>query len=251
MTGLCSVTFRHLNVDEIIDFAVKAKLNRIEWGADLHVPPGDFENAKEVCKKMELANLTTTSYGSYYKLGDEEEHHAMFSSLVETAIRLNAPRIRIWAGSMASSKISPSRCDEMIEELKEICEMAANKDLQVALEFHRNSLNDNAKTCLKIMQQANCPNLSTYWQITPTLEHDLRVEELTAIKEYLSCVHVFYWAENNIRHPLNDADKMWTDYRNVIKDLDVDYLIEFVEDDSVEQGIKDAKYLNWLIKNVR
>lgn len=251
MTGLCSATFRHLNVDEIIDFAVKAKLNRIEWGGDLHVPSGDFEKAKEVCKKMNDAGLVTTSYGSYYKLGDEEEYFAMFSSLVETAVRLNAPRIRIWAGSIASSKISPSRCDAMIDELKEICEMAHKKDLNVSLEFHRNSLNDNAESCLNILQKANCPNLSTYWQITPNLEHRLRLEELAAIKDYLSAIHVFYWAENNIRYPLKEADEMWSAYKDIVKDIEVDYLLEFVKDDTVEQGLKDAKYLNWLVKDVK
>lgn len=251
MTGLCSVTFRHLDVDDIIDFALKAKLNRIEWGSDIHVPPGDFETAKSVCKKMEQANLTTTSYGSYFKLGESEEYFAMFSSLIETAIRLDAPRIRIWAGSMGSSKVSPSCRDEMINELVDICEIADKKGLQVALEFHRNSLNDNAKSCLGILHKANCPNLSTYWQITPNLEHKSRVIELSEIKQYLSAIHVYNWGESNIRYPLNEADEMWRDYREAVKDLEVDYLLEFVRDDDVEQGIKDAKYLNWLLKAMK
>lgn len=249
MTGLCSVTYRHLNVDEIIEFALKSKLNRIEWGSDIHVPSGEFELAKEVCKKMKEANLVSTSYGSYYKLGENEEYYAMFSSLVETAIRLEAPRIRIWAGSTASSKISPFRREEMIDELKEICEIADKQNLSVALEFHRNSLNDNAESCIEILQKVDCPNLSTYWQITPTLKHESRIEELIAIKKYLSCVHVYYWGENNIRHSLKNDDNMWQDYVNALSDIEVDFLLEFVKDDTIEQGIKDAKYLNWLVKN--
>lgn len=251
MTGLCSVTFRHLNVDQIIEFALKANLNRIEWGADIHVPSGEYDTAKEVCEKMEKANLTTTAYGSYYKLGEHEEYYALFSSLVETALILKAPRIRIWAGSMASSKVSPSRCDEMVDELKEICEMAEKKGLSVALEFHRNSLNDNAQSCINIIKKAKCPNLTTYWQITPSLEHQKRVEELKAIKHNVSCIHVFYWGENNIRFPLKDADKMWQEYKEIVKDKEIDYLLEFVKDDMVEQGIKDAKYLNWLVKDIK
>ncbi len=251
MTGLCSVTFRHLSVDEIIEFATKAKLNRIEWGSDIHVPSGDFEKAKEVCRKMEEANLITSAYGSYYKLGENEEYHAEFSSLVQTAIRLKAPKIRIWAGTMSSKKISPIRCDQLIAELVDICKIAEKEGLSVVLEFHRNSLNDNAKSCINIFKKAKCPNLSTYWQITPNLRHDERVEELSAIKYYLSGVHVYYWGENNIRYPLSEADEMWQDYKAIVKDIEVDYLLEFVKDDTIEQGIKDAKYLNWLVKDIK
>lgn len=250
MTGLCSVTFRHLKVDEIIDFATKAKLSRIEWGSDIHVPSGNYEIAKEVALKMEEANLVTSAYGSYYKLGDSEEYHAEFSSLLETAIRLKAPKIRVWAGSMASSKISPTRCDEMIAELKDICKMAGAKDISVVLEFHRNSLNDNAQSCINIMEKADCTNLSTYWQINPTVEHSNRIKELTEIKKYVSGVHVYHWGEHNIRFSLKEGDDIWKDYKAIVDDIEIDYLLEFVKDDTIEQGLKDAKYLNKLVRGL-
>ncbi len=44
-TGLCSITFRSLSVDAIIELATKARLDGIEWGSDVHVPPGDLELA--------------------------------------------------------------------------------------------------------------------------------------------------------------------------------------------------------------
>jgi hypothetical protein len=38
--GLCSVTLRSLAVDEVLATAAGARLGAIEWGGDVHVPPG-------------------------------------------------------------------------------------------------------------------------------------------------------------------------------------------------------------------
>ena len=40
--GLCSVTFRALDVPAVVRLAAEAGLERIEWAGDVHVPPGDL-----------------------------------------------------------------------------------------------------------------------------------------------------------------------------------------------------------------
>ena len=50
-TGLTSVSFRKLSVDEVIALAKKAGVDGIEWGSDVHVPPNDIEYVKEVADK--------------------------------------------------------------------------------------------------------------------------------------------------------------------------------------------------------
>ena len=47
--GLVSVTFRQLAPEALIDLAARAGLAAIEWGADIHVPPGDDANAVRTC----------------------------------------------------------------------------------------------------------------------------------------------------------------------------------------------------------
>ena len=39
--GLCSVTMRQLGVEEVAKLAAESGLRAIEWGGDIHVPPGD------------------------------------------------------------------------------------------------------------------------------------------------------------------------------------------------------------------
>lgn len=54
LIGLCSVTFRDKSIDEIVEIAIENGLNFIEWGADIHLPPGDFEKAKELKKYAKI-----------------------------------------------------------------------------------------------------------------------------------------------------------------------------------------------------
>ena len=64
-TGLTSITFRKLSIDEIIALTASAGLDGIEWGSDVHVPQGDTELAESVKAKTEAAGLKVCSYGSY------------------------------------------------------------------------------------------------------------------------------------------------------------------------------------------
>ncbi|NBB78352.1 MAG: sugar phosphate isomerase/epimerase, partial [Verrucomicrobia bacterium] len=81
-TGLCSVTFRKHATDELIDLARKGGIEGIEWGGDVHVPPGDLENARAVGEKTAAAGLSVCSYGSYYRCDEESGSPA---EVLETA----------------------------------------------------------------------------------------------------------------------------------------------------------------------
>ena len=41
--GLVSVSFRSLEIDEIIKLTKEAGLDTIEWGSDVHAPCDDFQ----------------------------------------------------------------------------------------------------------------------------------------------------------------------------------------------------------------
>ncbi len=64
MIGLTSITFRGMAPREIIDLAGKAGLEGIEWGSDVHVPPGDIPLAKAIAAMCAEAGIRVTSYGS-------------------------------------------------------------------------------------------------------------------------------------------------------------------------------------------
>ena len=82
-TGLCSITFRDLSADEIIDLCVKNNIAAIEWGSDVHLVPDNLDEAKRVKKLMDDNNLLTSSIGSYYRVGIDNEYS--FESVLNIA----------------------------------------------------------------------------------------------------------------------------------------------------------------------
>ncbi|MEZ5208343.1 MAG: hypothetical protein R2690_15535 [Acidimicrobiales bacterium] len=67
--GLCSVTFRALAVPAVVDLAAEAGLEAIEWGGDVHVPPGDVRRAAAAAQATLATGLRVGSYGSYLFAG--------------------------------------------------------------------------------------------------------------------------------------------------------------------------------------
>jgi len=49
-SGLVSVTFRKLTPAHIIQLVVDAGLEGVEWGGDVHAPPGDARLAQEIAR---------------------------------------------------------------------------------------------------------------------------------------------------------------------------------------------------------
>ena len=59
--GLCSVTFRQLRVDQIIDLAAESGIAGIEWGADVHVPVGELDTAGDVARRCTVVDVACAS----------------------------------------------------------------------------------------------------------------------------------------------------------------------------------------------
>src|SRR6185312_7605034 len=101
--GLVSITFRALTPAEVIALVRQAGLRGIEWGGDIHVPHGDAGRAREVRGLTQGAGLQVAAYGSYYKAGVSEDAGLAFGRVLETAVTLGAPVIRVWAGGAGSA----------------------------------------------------------------------------------------------------------------------------------------------------
>ncbi len=103
--GLCSVTLRACSIEEVVAIAAGAGLECIEWGADVHVPPGDLEAAARAREATRAAGLRVASYGSYWRCAGP------FEPVLASARELGAPRVRIWAGDTGSREATPAQRD--------------------------------------------------------------------------------------------------------------------------------------------
>lgn len=243
MTGLTSVTFRHLSPSEIIRLAQKANMDGIEWGGDIHVPAGDTSTAKIVKEQTMRAGLEVFSYGSYYRLSENARWRAALEPVLQSAAALGAPVVRIWAGELGSAQTTPHLREKLLHNLCESCKMAQDYGLSLALEYHRNTLTDTAESTLHLLQQANFKNLTTYWQTNPDLLTEAHIQEITLLLPYISNIHVFNWGKGDIRLPLKSGLENWKKYFSLLNCKARNYILEFVRNDSAGQFLEDASFL--------
>jgi len=249
--GLCSVTFRNLSVEDIINVSTQAGLAGIEWGGDVHVPPGDISHAQKVATLTEQAGLEVVSYGSYYRVGDRKNDEATFETILETAIALKASAIRVWAGTLGSEEADDIYRNQVVEDAKRIGSLAEQKGVSIHFEYHGNTLTDTKESAVQLMKEVDRPNVYIYWQPAVGLPVEDRLESIRGIRPWLSHVHVFHW-EITDRLPFKTGLEEWRTYLQALKeDHKNRYLfMEFVKDDSVDQFLEDASRLKEIVKDL-
>jgi 3-dehydroshikimate dehydratase len=241
MVGLTSVTFRKLGAREIIALAAREGLGGIEWGGDVHIPPGDLVQAKTVRRITEEAGLRVLSYGSYYRLCEQVAGQD-FAQVFAAACALGAPNIRIWAGAFSPRQADSAYCTRAAEELRRIAGLAAKQGITISLEYHRNTLTETPESALNLLNAAEAPNVRTYWQPNPERTVKENCAELCAVLPWVSNVHVFQWTLGNVRRPLEEGAGEWGQYLRILGESGGEhaYLLEFVQNDDPACFCRDA-----------
>ena len=250
-SGLVSVTFRKLSPEEIVDLVAQAGLNGIDWGGDIHVPHGDVKRAGEVRKMTADAGLAVAAYGSYYKVGHEEDS-VPFESVVATAVELGAPTIRVWAGAKGSADVDDGYRGLIVSESQRIADIAAEAGMTVSYEFHECTLTDTNESTVNLLREVARENIRTYWQPPSKREVDYCAEGLQTVLPWLTNVHAYYCDKASGKSlPLAEGEEAWKRYLPIIARTGREHyvMLEFVKDNSPEVFLKDAVTLKGWLQN--
>lgn len=241
--ALTSITFRGLSAREVLDTALRAGIDAIEWGGDIHVPAGDTAIAEAVGNMTRAAGLSVCAYGSYHRAGTHENAKAAFRPVLESAVALGARRIRVWAGNQGSAEFSGKARQALFEALAGIVEMAAAEGITIATEYHARTFTDTLATTQEML--AAVPGLTTFWQPPVGLAHAENLRALDALAGRAESVHVYEWTAAGERRPLREGEARWPAYlRRAAAWPGPHYCTtEFVAGDAVSQFLDDAAVL--------
>lgn len=244
--GIVSVTFRHRTADEVIALAAGNGLRAVEWSENAHVLPDDPQGAAELRRRTEAAGLMVAAYGSYFRLCANQSTETAFRQSLRSAAALGAPLIRVWAGAKPSKEADEDFRRAAAREASMIAAMAQSEGIKVAFEWHKDTLTDTNESAMRLLTDADHPNLYCLWQPTAALAPVQRAEGLRLLGNRLLNVHVYSWPDGE-RGPLNSAE--WAYYLDAVSDLGGEHmaLLEFVRDDAPAQLVRDAATLRELL----
>ncbi|HQF02831.1 MAG TPA: TIM barrel protein [Phycicoccus sp.] len=251
--GLCSVTLRRKSASEVIAIAAAAGLHSIEWGADVHAPPGDPSSAADRARLVELGDLTrasglrVASLGSYWRAGVTPLPDLV--AAVSSATALAAPRVRVWAGEVGTAEADDALWDKVVHDLRVASRHAADHGVELSLEFHPDTLTDSVESTIELLERVGSSNLRTHWQPRLDEEVEASVAGLERLLPWLSAVHVFSWWPGAHRLPLSDRAHLWSAALDLLMRSvpPCDLLLEFVEQDDVQALDRDARTLRTLL----
>ena len=239
-TGVVSVSFRKLSVDEVISYTKKSGLKAIEWGSDVHAPYVDMERIEYIAKAQKEAGLYCPSYGTYFKLGehDTEELHGYIAA----AKVLGTNVLRLWCGNKNHADLTAEERELVISESKKAAKIAEEEGAVLCMECHNNSFTNTLEGALDLMKSVNSPAFRMYWQPNSKGGVEGNIEYAKAIAPYTNTIHVFYYEEGK-KHPLADGIGDWEKYLACF-DGSQHLLLEFMPDGSPESLAGEAKTLN-------
>jgi len=244
--GLVSVTFRKLSPDQVVQLAAEAGLKSIEWGGDIHVPHGDLAKAAQARKLCQDAGLAVSAYGSYYRAWASEANGVSFAAIIDTAEALGTNSIRVWAGNLGSEAAPSGLKHAVANDLKRICQLAAERNCSISLEFHGGTLTDTAPAASALIDAVAAPNLTSYWQPPVGMSTEQCLDSLRLVLPHIQNLHVFHWwPDQHYRLPLADGADAWRQYLVLAcsPDKPRHASLEFVRADDPDQFRHDAKTL--------
>ena len=246
--GLVSVIFRTMPASEVVKIATQGRAEGIEWSADLHVPVAKKKLAAQVGQMTRDAGIEVAAYGSYHRLGCERTSGSKFGDILDTAVALGAPTIRVWAGNTGSKAAREHVWREVTTGAQAAADLAKAMNVSISFEFQANTLNDTPESSLRLLDAIGRDNVFTYWQPDGRLLLDEQMEGLQQLYERLSNIHVFHWQKGR-RMPLNEGEKDWRHYfHHLVRSKRPHWaLIEYVQDDLPAKYIKDAETLRLII----
>lgn len=241
--GVVSVSFRGYSPKEIIKAAANANLSVIEWGSDVHAPASDREALRRIAALQSEYGITTSSYGSYFRLG--VNGLSELYSYAEAARLLGTDIIRVWCGNKSGADMTKDERKSLIDECKGAAKIAEECGVILCTECHRATFTEMREDAVFLMNEVASQGFRTYWQPFQWQSHEENLLNAEALSPYATHLHVFNWRDSE-KLPLADAVEDWQKY---LKKFDTPrtLLLEFMPNDGIDELKAEADALRKII----
>lgn len=172
--GIATIALRRYDIFQALDLAAEAGFKGVEiWGKPPHTPEEfDEEHTLRVRDRARANGLKVGVFGSYARpvLPDFEQKAA---DAIRISKILGARVIRVWAGNKEPHEADDELWDYVASRLHEFALRAEDEGIALAMEMHAGTLCATPEGALRVIEQADSPNLKLNFQVVNMESPDL------------------------------------------------------------------------------
>ncbi len=242
--GMTSLTLKEYETDDVVNCARQAGVCGIEWGVcPAHVVLGDKERAQRIKTLCAKNDIEIFSLGSYCRMEKREECEAV----VQTAVLLGAPVIRVWAGGKSPSECDADYVSRIVSNSAYMADLAKESNVKIGFEYHHHTLTENSKSAVNFIRMVGRENAGLYWQPNCKLTtEENKMERDDVLPYFVGNFHIHNFSTFNGYGRLEEIEDKLRVYFTDIRDENYNLLIEFVKDQKPENLMRDADILRKL-----
>ena len=242
-TGLVSISFRSLTVDQIMDLCVQNHLRYVEWGSDVHAPCDDKERLAYLASEQKRRGLICSSYGTYFRVGIHPVEELY--GYIAAAKTLGTNILRLWCGKKNYEDFTPEEKEQILSDAKTIAKIGEAEGVYFCMECHNKTFTNCLKGALELMETVDSKHFGMYWQPNQFVSYETNLEYARAISPYVTQIHVFNWEEKD-HSPLAEAVETWRSYLSCFRG-DHALLLEFMPNHLPEELPAEAEALRRIL----
>ncbi len=220
--GLCSGACITRDTKGVISAARAARLDAVEWAADLHIPAGDSKAAGETMIATLMAGLTTASFATLYRAGGEDEGHARFGALLGTASTLQAPIMRIFACAEHHRWDEAAQLEGLGSELRRLGDMAAQKGITLCLSMGRGTCLDDYDRARRLLEAAAHDFIRLAWEDLPGAKAERATAALESLGGLAGLVIARSVGRDGAARPVSEEEEAWRSRLRAFKKTEAD-----------------------------
>ncbi|RQW20103.1 sugar phosphate isomerase/epimerase [Bacillus sp. C1-1] len=206
--SVCTISFRHglQSIEHIAKWATTHGFDGIElWGTHArHLKPHAHVNGEW----LQTHGLTVSMLSDYLPLHEEwTKIQSAANNMLHLADRWNTSKVRVFAGELGSQLIQKEERLHLVNQLREVCKMAMEKNKQILVEIHPRTLCDTVSSTLQLLSEVNHPSLRVNFDVLHAWESGANVDEafeqLQPFIEHLHLKNVLDRGHLHVFHPEN------------------------------------------------
>jgi len=253
--GLCSGACITRDIKGVLTIATAARLEAIEWAADVHIGADDTKAAEEAMMATLQAGLTTASYATIYRAGSEGGDFTRFDSMLRIASIMQAPIMRLFSCADGGDQ-TPSSIAAALEKLGN---RAAKKGITLCLSLGRGTSLDRYDRAASLVAEVDHDFVRLAWEDLPGIAPAEATAALESAGRFTGLVLAKCAGRDGKPRPIAEAESEWRERIRAYKCSELDpkmgsfLLFGAARSEGAEGGealAKDAQALRALVAEV-